>query len=136
MSHHCHQDWAKRNEKLGSHKKLIEVGATKQPVVKKDPSGRSQPGLHYHPMCWLAAGRPFPPSSVELFFCSDSPFTATALPLPKFLDAITRNKNVEETQRGQVMELIQAFLLGMMVAWTPSLIVLAVLVVREEFKSY
>ena len=34
------------------------------------------------------------------------------------------------------MELIQAFLLGMMVAWTPSLIVLAVLVVREEFKSY
>ena len=32
-----------------------------------------------------------------------------------------------ETQRGQVMDLIQAFLLGIMVAWTPSLIVLAVL---------
>ena len=50
-----------------------------------------------------------------------------ALTLPKFLDAITQNKNVEETQRGQVMELTQAFLLGIMVAWTPSLIVLAVL---------
>ena len=33
----------------------------------------------------------------------------------------------QETQRRQVMELTQAFLLGMMVAWTPSLIVLAVL---------
>jgi hypothetical protein len=33
----------------------------------------------------------------------------------------------QETQRGQVMDLIQAFLLGIMVAWTPSLIVLAVL---------
>ena len=54
-------------------------------------------------------------------------FTAAALTLPKFLDAITENKNVEETQRGQVMELTQAFLLGIMVAWTPSLIVLAVL---------
>ena len=30
-------------------------------------------------------------------------------------------------QRRQVVELTQAFLLGMMVAWTPSLIVLAVL---------
>jgi hypothetical protein len=33
----------------------------------------------------------------------------------------------QETQRGQVMDLTQAFLLGVMVAWTPSLIVLAVL---------
>jgi hypothetical protein len=34
---------------------------------------------------------------------------------------------MQETQWGQVMDLIQAFLLGIMVAWTPSLIVLAVL---------
>jgi hypothetical protein len=33
----------------------------------------------------------------------------------------------QETQKGQVMDLTQAFLLGIMVAWTPSLIVLAVL---------
>jgi hypothetical protein len=38
-----------------------------------------------------------------------------------------KNKNIEETQRGQVMGLTQAFLLGIMVAWTPSLIALAVL---------
>ena len=33
----------------------------------------------------------------------------------------------QETQTGQIMDLTHAFLLGMMVAWTPSLIVLAVL---------
>jgi hypothetical protein len=33
----------------------------------------------------------------------------------------------QESRRGQVMDLTQAFLLGIMVAWTPSLIVLAVL---------
>ena len=31
----------------------------------------------------------------------------------------------QETQTGQIMDLTHAFLLGMMVAWTPSLIVLA-----------
>jgi hypothetical protein len=37
-------------------------------------------------------------------------------------------KNFEEIPgRGLVMDLIQAFLLGIMVAWTPSLILLAVL---------
>jgi hypothetical protein len=33
----------------------------------------------------------------------------------------------QKTQRGHVMDVTQAFLLGIMVAWTPSLIVLAVL---------
>jgi hypothetical protein len=45
----------------------------------------------------------------------------------------TENKNIEETARGHIMELWQAFLLGMMVAWTPGLIVLAVLL--REIKT-
>jgi hypothetical protein len=44
-----------------------------------------------------------------------------------------KDKNIEETARGHVMELWQAFLLGMMVAWTPGLIVLAILL--HEIKA-
>ena len=53
----------------------------------------------------------------------DSRFTAVALTLPNFLDAITR--------KTKILRKLQAFLLGMMVAWTPGLIVLAILL-REE----
>src|SRR5215831_13005184 len=61
-------------------------------------------------------------------------FTAAALAWPNFLDAITRKtKTFEEPARGYVMELWQAFLLGMMVAWPPGLIVRAIL--RREIKT-
>ena len=64
---------------------------------------------------------------------ADSRFTAAALTLPKFLDAITRKINTLRKLQGDVMELAQAFLLGVMVAWTPGLIVLAVLL--REIKT-
>ena len=64
---------------------------------------------------------------------ADSRFTAAALTLPKFLDVITRKIKILRKLQGGVMELWQAFLLGMMVAWTPGLIVLAVLL--REIKT-